>query len=125
MIRVAAALALFSGFGFGLPGLYAIWNMMQGRGIAYIMGLPTYGEGTFENIGIKTTIPLLVGFVLVCAAECVAGWMLWIGDKGGAVLALALLPVELTFWIGFSLPFGPIFAAARTVLILIAWSSLN
>jgi hypothetical protein len=125
MMRVAAILALLSGFGFGLPGLYAIWHMLQGRGIAYVMGYPTYGEGTFEHFGIKTTIPLLVVFVLVCAAECVAGWMLWTGDQGGAVLALALLPIELTFWIGFSLPFGPLFAVARTILILIAWSDFS
>lgn len=125
MIRVAAILAVFSGLGFGLPGVYAIWHMIQGRGIAYVMGLPTYGGGTFERYGIKTTIPLLVGFVLVCAIECVAGWMLWNGEMGGAVLALALLPIELTFWIGFSLPFGPLFALARTILILIAWTSLS
>jgi hypothetical protein len=125
MILVAAVLAVISGLGFGLPGLYAIWNMIQGRGIAYVMGYPTYGGGTFEHFGIKTTIPLLVAFVLVCAIECVAGWMLWNGNRGGAVLALALLPIELTFWIGFSLPFGPLLAVARTVLILIAWTSLN
>ncbi len=125
MILVAAVLAVISGLGFGLPGLYAIWNMIQGRGIAYVMGYPTYGGGTFEHFGIKTTIPLLVAFVLVCATECVAGWMLWNGDKGGAVLALALLPIELTFWIGFSLPFGPLLAVARTVLILIARTSLD
>lgn len=125
MSLVAAVLAVISGLGFGLPGLYAIWNMIQGRGIAYVMGYPTYGGGTFEHFAIKTTIPLIVAFVLVCATECVAGWMLWNGDKGGAVLALALLPIELTFWIGFSLPFGPLLAVPRTVLILIAWTALS
>ena len=125
MIKIAAALAWISGLGLGLPGLYAIWTMFQGLGIARVMGFPTYGEGPFEHVGIKTTIPLLIGFVLVCATECAAGWMLWRGDRGGAVLALALLPIELTFWIGFSLPFGPLFAVARTVLILIGWSSMN
>lgn len=125
MIRVAAILAWFSGLGFGLPGLYAIWYMLQGRGIARVMGLPTYGEGTFERFGIKATVPLILGFVLVCAMECVVGWMLWQNDRGGAVLALVLLPIELTFGIGFSLPFGPLFAVARTILILIAWTSLS
>jgi hypothetical protein len=123
MSRVAAVLAWFSGLGFGLPGIYAIWHMLQGRGIARVMGLPTYGEGTFEHFGIKSTIPLIFGFVLVCTMECAVGWMLWRGDRGGAVLALALLPIELTYWIGFSLPFGPLFAAVRTALILIDWTS--
>ena len=36
-------------------------------------------------------------------------------------VALVLLPFELVFWVGFSLPFGPVLAAGRTVLILISW----
>jgi len=42
-----------------------------------------------------------------------------------AILAVALLPLELVFWIGFSLPFGPIVAVARTVLILMSWTSTS
>jgi hypothetical protein len=38
---------------------------------------------------------------------------------------LALLPLELVFWIGCSLPFGPIEAVARTVLILMSWTSTS
>ena len=37
----------------------------------------------------------------------------------------ALLPLELVFWIGFSLPFGPVVAVARTVLILMSWTSAS
>ncbi|MGH8824110.1 MAG: hypothetical protein ACRDVN_06510 [Jiangellaceae bacterium] len=73
----------------------------------------------------ETSVPLLVAFLLVCAAECVAGWLLWGGHRTGAILALALLPLELVFWVGFALPFGPIVAEARTVLILMSWSSLS
>jgi FtsH-binding integral membrane protein len=33
-------------------------------------------------------------------------------------LALGLLPFELAFWIGFALPFGFVFGAARTALVI-------
>jgi hypothetical protein len=89
------------------------------------MGYPTYGEGVFEDLGVTTSVPLLVAFVVVCAAECVAGWLLWSGRRIGAILALALLPLELVFWIGFALPFGPIVAGARTVLIFMSWTSAS
>jgi hypothetical protein len=36
------------------------------------------------------------------------------------VLALALLPLEAAFWIGFALPFGPLLGLARTALVLAA-----
>jgi hypothetical protein len=125
MMRAAALLAWASGLGFGLPGIYAIWHLLDRGGIATVMGYPTYGEGVFEDLGVTTSVPLLVAFVVVCAAECVAGWLLWSGRRIGAILALALLPLELVFWIGFALPFGPIVAGARTVLIFMSWTSAS
>jgi hypothetical protein len=89
------------------------------------LGFPTYGGGPFEDIGIATTVPLLVLFLLVCAAEAAAGWWLWQHRRAGAVLALALLPAEFAFWIGFALPFGPVAGLARTVLVLLGWPSLR
>jgi hypothetical protein len=89
------------------------------------MGFPAYGRGPFERIGIPTTIPLLVGFLLVCILEVVAGLLRCGGSKVGAILALALLPAGAIFWWGFALPFGPIFAVISTVLILLGWQSLK
>ena len=121
MMRAAAVLAWVSGLGFGLPGVYAIWHLASRGTIATFLGFPTYGRGTFERVGIQTSVPLLVGFVLVSALECVAGWLLWGGNRAGSILALVLLPFELVFWVGFSLPYGPVLAAGRTALILISW----
>lgn len=124
--RSAAAMAWVSGLGFGLPGVYAIWHVVQHGEIARVLGYPTYGEGIFEQrFGIRTSVPLLAAFVLVCAAECRAGWLLWRGRRSGAVLALALLPIETVFWVGFSLPYGPILGATRTALALAGWSTLD
>ncbi|MCA1823872.1 MAG: hypothetical protein LC640_06340, partial [Frankia sp.] len=91
--------------------------------VARFLGYPTYGEGYFARHGIATTVPLLFAFLAVCALECVAGVRLWTAHRDGAVLALALLPAELAFWIGFSLPFGPVLGALRTVLVLLGWSA--
>ncbi|ANZ23836.1 hypothetical protein A4U64_03310 [Rhodococcus sp. WB1] len=119
LARSAAVLAWSSGLGFGLPGLYAIAHLVRHGEIATFLGYPTYGHGVFENrCGIRTTVPLLSAFVVVCAAECGAGALLWHQRRAGAALALVLLPAETVFWVGFSLPYGPVAAAARTALVL-------
>lgn len=88
-----------------------------------VFGFPAYGMGTFEKVGVTTSVPLLILFLLVCIAECVAGWLMWGSRRRGAILALAILPLEVVFWIGFSLPFGPPLALVRTILILASRSS--
>ena len=56
--------------------------------------------------------------MVVCAAEVVVGVLLWRGATAAPWLALALLPAELLFWIGFALPFGPLLGLARTALVV-------
>lgn len=124
-IRVASILCWISAIGFGAFTLPAIRNLLTGRGIPIVFGFPAYGGGPFERHGLKTSVPLLAAFLLVCVLEGVAGWLLRGGHKSGAILALALLPFRVVFWWGFALPFGPIFAVARTILILIGWRSLH
>ena len=99
---------------FGLPDVPAIASVARGDGI-WPCGYPTYGGGPFEQLGIPTTIPPLVGFLLVAVAEVVCGGLLRTRHRAGPVMALALLPVELSFWIGFSLPLRPILGLGRTV----------
>ncbi len=124
-IRMASVLCWISGVGFGVFCPPAIWSVMTGRGVPVVMGFPAYGGGPFESVGLRTSIPLLVGFLLACAAEAYAGWLLWGGHRSGAVVALALLPVSAVFWWGFSLPFGPLLAAIRTALILTNWPAFK
>lgn len=125
MIKIAALCSWFSGLGFGIPCIYGIWSMIKGKGIAYVMGFPTYGNGPFEKIGVHTTTPLLTGFLFVCALECIVGWGLWSGDKGAAILSMAIIPVEMVFYIGFALPFGPPILLLRVVLLFFSWSALH
>ena len=124
-IRVASILCWISAVGFGIFTLPAMRNLLTGRDIPIVFGFPAYGGGPFERHGIKTSVPLLAAFLVVCVLECVAGWLLWGGHRSGAVLALALLPFGAVFWWGFALPFGPVLAVARTILILISWRSLE
>jgi hypothetical protein len=62
-------------------------------------------------------VPLMLAFVAVCMAEVVVAVLLWADHTAGLWLALALLPFEIVFWIGFALPFAPPFGIARTVLV--------
>jgi hypothetical protein len=125
VLRVAAILHWFIAVGFGVFCFPAIRNLLMGHDIPFVMGLPAYGRGAFERVGILTTVPLLAGFLLVCILEAVAGVLLWQGYRSGAVLALVLVPVGGVFWWGFSLPIPPIFAAVWTVLILLGSQSLH
>lgn len=87
--------------------------------------LPTYGDGPFQRIGIDTSTALLIMFSLVCLAELVTGLKLWRRRRPAAIFALALLPIELAFWIGFALPFGLVLGLARTALILLGWPTFS
>ena len=125
LVRVAAILHWFVAIGFGVFCFPAIRNLLNGRDIPFVMGLPAYGRGPFERAGIPTTVPLLAAFLLVCVLETIAGVLLWGGYRSGGILALALVPVGAVFWWGFALPIPPIFALFWTVLILLNWQALG
>jgi hypothetical protein len=116
--RAAAACSIVLGLGFGLPGAYGAWYYARHGEVWTFMGFPTYGGGPFERWGLPTSVALLLCFVAVCAAEVVVGVLLWRDATNAPWLALALLPVELLFWIGFALPFGPPLGLARTALVV-------
>lgn len=116
--RLGAASALLAGLGFGGPCIYAIWHLARRGEIAEVAGYPTYGRGPFEQVGITTSVPLLAAFLGVCVGEVVTGWGLWKGDRRAATSAFATLPIELAFWTGFALPFGPLLGIVRTVAVV-------
>ena len=118
MNRAAGVCSLVLGLGFGLPGVYGAWYYARQGQVRTFLGFPTYGDGPFERWGFPTNVALLLGFVAVCAAEVVVGVLLWGGSTIAPWLAFAPLPVELLFWIGFALPFGPLLGLARTVLVV-------
>jgi len=124
-LRLAAIFHWFIAVGFGVFCLPAICNLLAGGDIPFVMGFPAYGRGPFERVGISTTVPLLVTFLLVCILQAVSGYLLWEGYKSGAILAFALLPLGGLFWWGFALPIPPMFAVVWTVLIIVSWPALR
>jgi len=123
-LRLASVLLWISTFGLGIPCVMAIRNLTKGREIPYVLGFPAYGGGAFQRHGQHTTIPLLIGFLIVCLIEGYAGWLLWNGQKAGAILALILVIPGAIYWWGFDLPYPPIAAVIRTILIILSWSAL-
>jgi hypothetical protein len=124
-IRVAAVLNVLNGFGFGVFIPSSIARLVQRGEILRVMGLPTYGEGPFQNRGIDTNTPLLLGFLLVNILFVVSGIMLWNGQRFGAILGLVALVPGLVYWWGFALPFGPLLGIASAALVLTSWSYLS
>jgi hypothetical protein len=116
-LRVAAALSAVDAVGFGLPCVAAIRNLLAGREVPVIVGFEAYGGGPLERLGVVTTVPLLLGFLVVCVLEGVSGWLLWKRRRSGAVLSLILLPAGAFYWWGFDLPFPPLFALVRTAMV--------
>ncbi|WP_328988855.1 hypothetical protein OG394_21770 [Kribbella sp. NBC_01245] len=125
MIRTAAVLCWFNAIGFGVFTIPAIARVQAGKDLPIVFGFPAYGQGPFENHGIKSTVPLLAGFLAVCLVEAAAGWLLWGNHRTGAILALAILPAGAIYWWGFALPIPPLVAVARTALLLAAWPKLD
>src|SRR6187549_76066 len=115
----AAACSLVLGLGFGLPGAFGAVHLARTGEVWRFLGFPTYGGGPFERWGIPTSVALITGFVLVCVAEVVLGVMILVDAPGTTVFAIAILPFELAYWVGFALPFGPPLGIARTVLLFL------
>lgn len=120
MRAAAGLLSVLTGLGFGLPCVAAIRHFAATGQVWTFLGFPTYGGGPFERAGLSTTTPLLALFLLVCIAEVVVGGRLLTAVPIAPAVSYALLPVELVFWIGFALPFGPALGLARAVLLALA-----
>jgi hypothetical protein len=73
----------------------------------------------------RTFVGLLLLFGAVSLVAVCSAWMLWQERRIGAVLNLALLPVEVVFWIGFALPLPWATGLAGVVLIAVAWNPLS
>lgn len=120
MTTAAAICSLVLGLGFGLPGVFGTLHFARTGEVWTFMGFPAYGGGPFEWIGLPSSVPLLIGFMLVCLAEVAVGVMLLLHVPHAATVGYLLLPFEFVFWIGFALPFGPPLGIARSILLLLA-----
>ena len=120
-LRIAGALSVLLGLGFGIPDIYGAWYFAQHHVVWQFLGNPTNGDGLFVQWGIPNSVAVMIAFAVVCAGAVVCGVLLLAARRSGVVLAIVLLPIELVFWIGFLLPFAFPLGIARTVLVL--WPS--
>ena len=123
--RGAAILLWLVAAGWALPAPWLMWWVAV-RGQLPV--LPYIGEpngGPFYASLPHVAFIILLGLSLVLGiAQVAAGVLLWNGQRSGAVLQFAILPIEAVFWYGFALPIPPVFAVIRVVLVLVAWSRL-
>ncbi|MEZ5141164.1 MAG: hypothetical protein R2726_01395 [Acidimicrobiales bacterium] len=113
----AATAAAMAGLGFGIPCVIGTYHLARTGDVWQFLGFPTYGGGPFERLGVQTSVPLMLAFLLVCAGEAVLAGAIVRRSSWAPAMSTILLPVELAFWIGFALPFGYVFGFARVVLL--------
>ena len=82
-MRPAAVFAWFAGLGFGVPGLYGLWFLIDHDRVWPFLGFPTYGGGPFGDVGLDSSPGLLAAFVGVCGLEMLAGFWLWARQRRG------------------------------------------
>lgn len=126
-LQASAALMWFIAISFGTPSAFVATHLLRERKLPNLFGLPfpAYAGGFFERWSPEVFAVLLGLFAALSALELFAGYLLWQGERLGAVLTLALLPIEIVFWAGFALPGPPAVALARFGLLWAGWSALR
>jgi hypothetical protein len=111
-LKASAVLMWIVAVGFGAPAPFVATYLLRERSLPIFMGLfPMYGGGFFERWS-----PVF---------ELFAGMLVWHGEQVGALITLALLPIELAFWAGFAVPIPPLTAVVRVAVFLAGWSALR
>ena len=125
--RIDAVLTWVYAAAFGLPAIpIAVYHVNTGGLLPrFLDRFPMYGGPWSAQFGAGVFAALLIAFLLVLLVSSFAAWLVWRGSRVGAILSLALLPVEIVFWLGFALPVPWAFGVARVVLLLLAWRELR
>jgi hypothetical protein len=124
--RAAAIVTWCYAAGFGLPApLVAAYLLSEGRLPSFLGLFDMYGGPWSSRVDDRTFVALLAAFLGVAVLNGWSGWLLWRGRRSGAVLNLALIPLEAGFWIGFALPLPWPVAVARVALVAASWSYLD
>ena len=100
MRRAAGTVSVLLGLGFGVPGVFGLLHLIHTGQVWTFLGLPTYGEGPFQQIGIPATGALLAGFLAVCVAEVTIGVLMLAGVAHAPAARYLILPFELAYWSG-------------------------
>ena len=124
--RAAAVTTWAYAAGFGIPAVpVAGYFLTRGRLPTFFGLFPMYGGPWSSRLRPGTFAGLLTAFLVPTGAAAWSAWWVWRGRKAGAVVNLAVLPLEAIFWVGFALPLPWLAAAARVALLAAGWSSLE
>ena len=103
--RAAAIVLVATGLGFGVPTPFVLEHLQRTGELP----MTPFGframSGPFEALGPGPFSALLVGLAGVCAADVVAGALIWRGDGRGRRLAAISTPPGVVLGLGFALPF--------------------
>ena len=112
--------------GFGLPALPIAAYALRERALPWLGDMfPMYGGPWWGSLSPEAFAATLGGYAGVTASVAWAGWSMWRGRRSGAVLAVAMIPIEAVFWYGYALPIPPVLALLRVGLIAAAWPRLR
>ena len=124
--HTAAVLTWIYAAGFGFPVVYVVPYLVRNGTLPTFLDLfPMYGGPWSSRVEVRNLVVLLISFLVLTLLAAWAGWLVWNGSRAGAMLSLALLPVEAVFWLGFALPIPWVFGVARIAFLTLAWKSLN
>jgi hypothetical protein len=111
--RGAAVACWVYAAGYGLPALPIAAYALRERELPWLGDLfPMYGGPWWGPLSPEAFAATLVGYAGVTAAVAWGGWLVWQGRRSGAVLAVAMIPIEAVFWYGYALPIPPAGAPA-------------
>lgn len=124
--RIAAVATWVYAAGFGLPTIPIGFYLWQRGTLPYFGDLfQMYGGPWSAEYSSDRMMVLLLAFLVATAAASWSAWWLWQRRRVGAVLNLALLPLEAIFWWGFALPIPWLVGVVRIVAVAGAWPSLS
>jgi hypothetical protein len=124
--RAAAITTWAYAAGFGVPVIpVAVYLLTHGRLPTFFGLFPMYGGPWSSWLKPGSFVALLGAFLVPLGAAAWSARGVWWGRKAGAVVNLAVLPLEAVFWVGFALPLPWCAGLARVALLAAGWKSLD
>jgi len=123
--RAAAVLTWTYVAAFGSPVIPNVAYLLQNGTLPAFLDMFTMYGGPFSvRLSDGALVAALLAFLVITLVAAWAAWLVWNGSTVGAIVGLALLPLEAVFWIGFALPLPWLIGLARLALVALAWKSL-
>lgn len=125
-LHIEAILTWLYAAGFGGATIpVAVYLYRRGKLPTFFDLFEMYRGPWWSRFGQRTFVWLLMAFLFVTLSAAGAAWLVWNASKVGGVLTVAILPLEVWFWVGFDLPIPKVIGVARAGLLALGWSSFH